>query len=250
MNTADRSRSASFDIGAVITAPTKDPQWMSKCGLMGLLSLIPIAGALNMMGWMRAITERRVGGGADADILPPAGLDYMGAGWRFFLARLPLMALFGFVAMVGFGSSLGLMALGGALEDVGSVLFGATYLAIVAGSFAFSVAAPAIDFLHIIDGDTWASLAFGRQWETARAGGTNYVLAFIANLVGGMIGQMGVFACFVGVFVTAPYAVALQAAVIAEYARVLATRPVGGMPAVRVGGVGGGGGAPFGVGGS
>jgi hypothetical protein len=241
------SRSTSFDIGLVIMAPSKDPKWLTTCGLMGLLSMIPIAGALNLMGWMRAIAERRIRGGDDADTLPPAGLAYMSGGWRMLLCRLPLVALLMFFIIGGFG--VGVALLMAKFETLGSAVMMLTYLAILAMSFTISVLSPAIDFLHIVDNESWASVAFGRQWETVRAGGVGYVLAFVANLVGGMIAQLGLAACFVGIFVTVPYSVAIQAAVLAEYARVLAARPVdGSLPAVRVGGVGGQGGSPFGIG--
>lgn len=250
MSATNNDSTSGFDIGAVLLAPTKDPKWIATCGVIGLLALVPIAGALNLLGWMRAITERRIRGGDDAHTLPPANLDYVGAGWRLFLARLPLGALFALLLCVGFGVGFGLVAVGGSFETLGALVMVATYLGIFAAGLVASVLAPAIDFLHIVDGEAWASVAFGRQWETMRSSGTNYVLVVVANLIGGVIAQMGIAACFVGVFVTAPYAIAVQGAALAEYARVLAARPVAGIPSVRVGGVGGGDGTPFGVGGA
>src|SRR5256885_16747502 len=82
-----------LDLGLCITAPTKDPEWLKKCVLMGLMMLIPIAGALNLSGWMRTYAERRMKNEGDRDLLPEANLNYIGAGWRLFLAYLPLVGL-------------------------------------------------------------------------------------------------------------------------------------------------------------
>jgi hypothetical protein len=247
METTNANNTSGFDVGAVLVAPTKDPNWVARCGVIGLLALVPIAGGLNLLGWMRAITLRRIRGGADADTLPPASLDYVGAGWRVFVARVPLGALAVLLLAVGFGVGFGLYAVGGTVATLGALVMAASYLGMFGAGLLASALAPAIDFLHIVDDEAWASVAFGRQWETIRAGGKNYVLVVVANLVGSVIAQLGIAACFVGLFVSVPYSLAVQAAALAEYARVLAARPLPGVPPVDVGGVGGGDGRPFGV---
>ena len=64
-----------LDIGVIIQAPMEDKAWLKKCLVMGLLALIPIAGALNAMGWMRTYADARIRG---ENQLPEAGLSYMG----------------------------------------------------------------------------------------------------------------------------------------------------------------------------
>lgn len=244
MQTANRPEQ--LDIGLILSAPAKDPQWVTKCLVMGLLTLIPILGGLNMSGWTKAIADRH----ADGDTtLPPANLSYIGAGWRVFLAWLPLMlVIVGGMGTLG-GAAVALVMTageggGGAVEHVLMVLI----LTMSAGIFVVSglaaIVGPAVNFLHIVDGERFPSIAFKRQWELMKEGGTQYVLLFVAVLLAGLIAQLGIFLLFVGIFVTAPYAQAMQGIALAEYARVL--RPKA--PSFKVdGGVGGASGTPFGV---
>lgn len=244
--TTTRSRPEQLDIGLILAAPSKDPEWLTKCALMGLFMLIPILGGLNLSGWTKAIAQRR----ADGDtLLPPANLSYIGAGWGLFVAWLPLMLIF----MGGMGT-LGVAAVGLAIAVDGDPSGGAGALllmvvvALYGGIFLVSglatVVGPAVNFLHIVDGERFSSVAFKRQWEIMKEGGTQYLLLFVAVLLAGLVAQLGVLAFFVGIFITAPYAQAMQGVALAEFARILrpktASFPIDG----RVGGASG---SPFGV---
>ncbi|MBM4281146.1 MAG: hypothetical protein FJ137_10435 [Deltaproteobacteria bacterium] len=247
MSSTPADQPASFDVGAVLAAPTKDPRWVVTCGAMGLWALVPIVGALNLAGWVRAVAERRMAGGDDALTLPPARLAYVGAGWRMFLARAPLGLLFALFLAVAGGASFALIRLGDGGEVLGLLVMLGAYGAVLVGSLVASLLAPAIDFLHIVEDEPWASVAFGRQWEVIRAGGLQYLLVFVAALVAGLLAQLGALACLVGLFVSMPYSFAVQGATVAEYARILAARPTTPSRRPAVGGVGGVGGNPFGV---
>lgn len=212
-----------LDIGLAISAPFKDKEWLKKCALIGLMMMIPIAGAFNMSGWVRAIIERRMAGGPDAEILPEANLSYMGGGWKLFLAYLPLMGVM-FVILIGGGVAAGVAAAlgkGQAGEQIMVVVFVATYAAIILVAIAISIIGPAITFLHVVEGEPWASMQFKRIWETMRMGGVQYLLLFVALMVAGIVGQLGAFACYVGMFITIPLGQAMGAAAVAEFARLV-----------------------------
>ncbi len=212
-----------LDIGLAISAPFKDKEWFKKCVLMGLMMLIPIAGQLNLSGWMRAIAEKRIAGGPDADILPEANLNYMGGGWKLFLAYLPMMGIV-FVVLIGGGVAAGVAAAtsdGRTAENIMVGVVMATYGIIILLAIAMSVIGPAITFLHIVEGEPWASIQFKRIWETMKAGGVQYLLLFVALMVAGVVAQMGVFACYIGMFITVPLAQVMSAAAIAEYGRLV-----------------------------
>lgn len=243
------NRPEQLDIGLILSAPTKDPEWVTKCLVMGLLTLIPIAGGLNMSGWTKAIADARAEGDTQ---LPAANLSYIGAGWRLFVAWLPLM-----LVIVG-----GMLTLGGAavalvvtseqghnkMDDGAALIFMMIMLAMYAAIFVVSglatIVGPAVNFLHIVDGERFASIAFKRQWEIMKEGGTQYFLLFVAVLLAGLVAQLGIVMLFVGIFITAPYAQAMQGVALAEYARILrpksASFPVDGS-------IGGASGSPFGV---
>lgn len=243
-----RNRPEQLDIGAILTAPTKDPEWLTKCLIMGILAIVPIVGSFNMTGWTKAIADARTRG---ETTLPPANLSYIGAGWRMFLAWLPLVAVV-MAGMMLLAGGLGAVAFRGARGDGASDVTEAVVIAVIMtfylGLMAFSavvtVAAPAINFLHIIDGERFPSLAFKRQWEIMKDGGTQYLLLFVAILLAGLVAQLGVFAFIVGVFITIPYAQAMQGVALAEFARIL--RPTSAGFQVD-GSVGGASGTPFGV---
>lgn len=212
-----------LDIGVAIQAPFKDKEWLKKSLLIGLMMLIPIAGALNMSGWMRAIAERRIAGGPDADVLPEANLSYIGGGWRLFLAYLPVIAVL-LVILFGGGVAAGVAAAVGGKGAGEEIMLGVllvTYGAIILMALAMSVVGPAITFLHVVEGEPWASLQVRRIWETMKLGGVQYLLLFVALMVANFIGQIGVFACYLGMFVTIPLGQAMAGAAIAEYARLV-----------------------------
>ncbi len=235
-----------LDIGMIITSPTKDKDWLKKCAIMGLLILVPIAGALNLSGWVKTIAERRLAGGPDVDTLPEAGLHYIGPGWKFFLAYLPLMGILMLLGIVGGGvAGIAIFAgKGGGGEAVAMGVVILMYVGLLFFALIMAVVGPAITFLHIVDGEPYASVQFKKMWEVMQLGGTQYLLLFVAILVAGMIGQLGVIACYFGMFVTIPFGQAMTGVAIAEYAKLLrkteASFPVDG-------GTGGTSGQPFGV---
>jgi hypothetical protein len=248
MQQPNTARPEQLDIGLILSAPSKDPEWLTKCLVMGLLTLIPILGGLNMSGWTKAIADAR----ADGDTtLPPANLSYIGRGWRVFVAWLPLMlVIVGGMLTLG-GGAVALIVNGESNKGMGDgagLVFMLLMLAMYAGIFVVTglaaIVGPAVNFLHIVDGERFASIAFRRQWEVMKEGGTQYLLLFVAVLLAGLVAQLGIFALFFGIFITAPYAQAMQGVALAEYARVL--RPKA--PTFKVDGtVGGTSGTPFGV---
>lgn len=232
-----------FDIGAILTAPTKDPDWLKKCLIMGLLTMIPLVGSFNLSGWMKAIADKRIAGGDD--LLPEAGLNYIGGGWRLVVAWLPLMGLMMVMSTGLVGVAVAAIVAGGkgAGEAIGFSIIAIMYVGMLAFSLVISMVAPAINFLHVVDGDGWASISFRRQWETIRTGGMQYLLLFFGIMVAGIIGQLGLFALGVGIFITIPFAQAVNGFALAEFARVV--RPQGNER--FDGSAGGASGAPFGV---
>lgn len=242
------SKPDQFDIGAIMSAPSKDPQWLNKCIVMGLLMLIPIAGTLNLSGWTKAIADRRAEGDT---LLPDANLSYIGHGWRLLLAWLPLVAvvLTGLGVMGGgiFAVALSTSQNGGKLggiEGIILMIIMAMYGGLLLFSMVVTVVGPAVNFLHIVDGERFPSLAFGKQWALMKEGGVQYLLFFVAILLAGLVAQLGIFGFLVGVFVTVPYAQAMQGAAMAEYHRVLRPQTAG-YP--LDGSVSAGSGSPFGL---
>lgn len=216
-----------LDIGVVLQGPTEDKEWLKKCALMGLLTfglmLIPLVGAivgsLNLAGWMRAYAEARLRGEHE---IPAVNLGYIGRGWGLVVMYLPLVGLM----ILVMGVVAGIVVVGALtkqewLAAVGSLVATA---AIVPFGLWMTVFSGAMLYLFLVDGERWASIRFGAQWRLAMGLGTDYLLFWIAMLLAGVIAQLGMIACFVGLVVTMPYSYLMQAIAVAELQRVVRAR--------------------------
>src|SRR5438270_5409254 len=65
--------------------PVRDPEWVTKILVIGLLLLIPIAGAINGIGWMLATMDRLRAG---EERLAPANFSHLGRGARLFVVQV------------------------------------------------------------------------------------------------------------------------------------------------------------------
>ena len=69
-------------VGDAFVWPFRDPEWLNKILIMGLIQLIPFLGAINGLGWMLAALDRLRAG---EERLPPANFDHLGRGLRLFV---------------------------------------------------------------------------------------------------------------------------------------------------------------------
>lgn len=212
-----------LDLGVILQAPMEDEAWLKKCALMGLMTIalffVPIVGviigSLNALGWMRSYAEARMRGEKE---LPEVGLSYIGPGWRMFLMYLPIAGLI----IAGSCAIGGVVAVGAAMNSeaiaaLGGIVGALAFMPVMLWLVAFG---PAMIYLHVVHGEQWASMRFSQQWALARQTGQEYLLLWVAFLLCGVITQLGLFACGVGLVVTMFYGYAMQGAAIAEYARV------------------------------
>ncbi len=187
-----------MDIGTILSSPTKDPEWLKKCAISGLILLIPIAGALNLMGWMKAVYERAKAGD---QTLPEPGLEYIGAGWALFLAILPpLLVVFVWNILVMILSAMDLRAAAGIGQLIGFLLQLGISLVVV----------PALMYRHVVHGkglaDAFDFPDITRVITTNSGAFVNFALvAFLANL----IGSLGFVACCIGGIVSLPFGSAI-----------------------------------------
>src|SRR5207249_4575745 len=72
-------------LGDSFAWPFRDPEWFNKIVLMGLISIIPIVGWLQLLGWMLAALDNLRHGW---QVLPPAGFRYATRGINLFAASL------------------------------------------------------------------------------------------------------------------------------------------------------------------
>jgi uncharacterized protein DUF4013 len=207
-------------IGDAFVWPFRDPEWVSKIAIMGLILLIPVVGGINGLGWMLAALERLRAG---EERLPPANFDHLGRGFRLFVVLfvyylvliaiaaaiyLPAVAIFAQQSQAEPSNAL-LVSLGIALS---LLAFGFTTL----GSLAVTFLTPAI-VLAFDRGGIGAGLRVIQVLKDARVSIPNTLIAGLMLIAASLIAQLGSVACLIGVVFTAAYALAIQAWIVRSY---------------------------------
>lgn len=188
-----------MDLGTIIKAPTQDKEWLTKCGIMGLICLIPIAGVLNLMGWMKATYANAKAGD---NTLPVAGLSYIGSGWELFLAILP-----SFLVVMGLGIVVGIVSAVLKIAAVSMLLSLIVQLISLVNSI---VIMPTMTYRHVVEKKGFSDafdMADVKRVMSGKMFGIFILTYFVANLIGGL----GIIVCCIGMFLTLPLAFAIHA---------------------------------------
>ncbi len=196
-----------MDFGSALTYPQRDPEWIRKTLIGGVLSIIPIANFIPV-GHMLAIAEDVSEGGGAA--LPPWDQlgGYFKKGLGVAVISLVLMAPAVLLLVCGYGLGLGLIAAtGGGVDEatinivmigVQCVVFG---LALICTLFV-----PAALSEYVITGRVGAAIQPGAVLAEFRARAGQYVILGVVSVIGAWLAAMiGVIACGLGVFVTVPF---------------------------------------------
>lgn len=198
-----------MDIGAIVKAPLEDQDWLKKCLLIGLFALIPIAGLLNAYGWLKAAFDARRRG---ETTLPEPSLAYIGEGFWFVVALLPI---FGALMVFNIGGSIFAAILPNKLAGIFAIGFGLLNLVI---SLVVGIASPAIQYIYLTEGDRLASIRVARILEVIKSDVGMYVMLWVTIIIGQFVSGLGAFACGVGMLLTMPLGLAIQAAGLSAFA--------------------------------
>lgn len=190
-----------IDLGTVLHKPTADPDWIKKCLIMGLLSCIPLAGGINLGGWLVACYRNYKQG---IETLPAANFSYLSQGITLLLAYLPAIGISIGINIV-FSIIIGLMPF---------LFFLSPLVNLVVGLYFF-VASPAILYLTIEKNMTWTSIRIKEILSFAKTNSQPYISLLIAFFVAGFIGGLGGIVV-IGALLTIPFATAIQAFILSE----------------------------------
>jgi hypothetical protein len=199
--------------------PSRDPHWVSKVLLNGLILLIPVVGSLVVLGWMLvALDNLRAG----QPVLPPAGFSYIGRGVNLFVVLVVyvvvLLAVFGVV----FGAGLGItLAASGGASVLGVLLILLGYGFVLVAGLALFLLTPAL-VVATERGGIGGGLNLPGVIRLVGADVEEALHAGLFALVASLIGSVGAVACLVGQTFTAPYGYAVLAGVVHHYERSLA----------------------------
>ena len=199
--------------------PFRDPEWVVKLLIIALISLIPIAGQINNLGWMLASLDRLRSG---EERLAPANLSYLGRGVRVYVVVLIYLLI---LLAVGFAIYLPGLALAvqqghgqgnTALIAVAIVLNLISFGVFTLGSLALTFMLPAI-ILATDTGGIGAGLRIGDVLRRGRENPINTLIAGLMLIAASFVGSLGLIACGIGILFTNAYAVAMQAWIIRSF---------------------------------
>ena len=199
--------------------PFRDPEWALKLLIIALITLIPIVGTINGIGWMLVTLDRLRAGD---EKLAPANFSYLGRGIRLFVVELvyalvvALIGLILYIPGVAIAAHEGHGNGNGGLIAVAILLNLAAFGLISIGSLAYTFLLPAI-VLATDKGGIGAGLNVTEVFKRSRVNPINTLIAGLMLLAASFIGGLGVIACGIGAFYTAAFALAMQAWIIRSF---------------------------------
>ena len=205
--------------------PTRDPQWVSKTLITAAILIIPIVGSMAALGWLvGSLRNLRRGD----ERLAAAGFDNLGVGARLFVVFLVYSFAIYVAGMIAFVPGLALSAAASGNNGPAVLIIPALLLYVLGygvwtlGFLALNFLTPAI-VIATEEGGIGAGFNVARVFKRVRLNPTNTLIAGLMLIAAGIIGSLGIVACFIGVLATLAYSFAIQAWIIRSYE--LGSRP-------------------------
>jgi len=189
-------------VGDAFGFPFRDPRWIEKILIQGLILIIPIVGLIATAGWMLMTLDNLRAGRQE---LAPAGFHLsrgIGLFGAWFIYTL-VLSLPGDV-LSGVGSSMNANH-----SFSGSPFAGLGSLVGLAAQLLLYFLLPSIIVMTYHRGFSGGMDVDG-VWRLATGNVNNSVMGGLIMFVAGIIGALGIVACCVGVFFTGAYAAAVM----------------------------------------
>lgn len=220
-----RPRRTAIDIAEALRYPFQDPAWLSKAAVAGLMMLVPVVGPFLLLGWKVEVYERARRGEAE---LP--GISFgpqLGAGFKVFLGLfssifLVVLAIGAMhAAILGAGAGVGylLQTLTGAEAAMGLslgvayLITGLVHLLLI---FGLNGLMPEL-YRRAFTGETFGLINPMPSVARVKGRAGVYLVVAVGMIVANLAGAMGMFACYLGLFVTLPLGYAASAHLIAQW---------------------------------
>jgi Protein of unknown function (DUF4013) len=209
--------------------PVRDPQWAAKLIIIGLISLIPIIGWMNGLGWMLGSLDRLRSG---EERLADGYFDHIGRGARLFVVELIYALVLAALGLVFYIPGI-LIAVGQGHGNANpgvialALLLDLAALGLVSlGSLAYTFLLPAV-ILATDQGGIAAGLNIAAIIRRSRANPVNTLIAGLMLIAASFVSSIGIIACGIGVIFSAPYALAMQAWIVRSFEIGSANRQAG-----------------------
>ena len=207
-------------ISEAFTWPFRDPKWVEKVVIIGLIGLIPIIGQLNNLGWMLAAIDRLRAG---EEQLPPANFDYLLRGLQLFLVLLVYGLVIVAVASVFFVPAVIVLNTqsgehgNGLLIAIGVLLLLLAFAIALIGILVLFALRAAI-VLAVDQRGMEGGFDIGGILRRLRAAPADALIAGLMLIAAGFIGSLGAYVlCLVGTIFTIPYSLAMEAWIVRSY---------------------------------
>jgi len=208
--------------------PFRDPDWVSKIAIIGLILLVPVLGGMNGLGWMLAALDRLRAGD---ERLPPASFNHLGRGFPLFVVTAVYYLLLLLVGALLYVPATVILATEGrdsssaVLVAVGISLLILTFSVVSLGSLALTFAAPSI-VLAVSRGGISGGLRADAIWRMARSSLVNTLIAGLMLIAAHFVASLGLMLCCIGVVFTNAYALAMEAWIVRSF-------EIGSPPAIK-----------------
>jgi hypothetical protein len=201
-----------MEFGRAFSYQFRDPDWLKKLIIPGLVTLIPLVGQFFIMGWMLETTRRVIY--REMDLLPE--LDFganIGKGFKAFLITLAytipiFVIMLPFILISSLGTTLDLdESTMSTVVMVFSVCCGG--LAIIYG-IVVGFVMPAALGNFVVKGQASAAFKFKEIIALVKAAPVAYLLTLVGGWIAGFIASLGSVACGLGVLLTMPYSMSMM----------------------------------------
>lgn len=218
----------SVNIGEALSIFSEEPSWFKKSAIVGLCVLIPIAGPFQLLGYQhRCYDHAKAGykGMPDSALGEDIGVGFFD--WLKIIGNtLPMMIV---ILTVFFGCAIapGMVAVGGQAaagnDDTGGIAAVVMMLGVVvAYAFLFVasifVGVMSIDMnRRIYNGETFPLFSPGATIGAIKRSPGAFVMAWLGMMLAGLLGALGVIACYFGALITIPLSYAIRTKVLAQW---------------------------------
>ena len=195
--------------------PFRDPGWLGKIVVQGLILIIPIIGLIATAGWMLMTFDNIRAGRQE---LAPAGFHLsrgIGLFGAWFIYALVLSIPADILDVIGSAMNANQSLSGGPITALGSLVG-------LAAQLLLYFLLPSIIVMTYHRGFSGGMDVQG-VWRLATNNVSNSVVAGLLMFAAGIIAALGIVACCVGVFFTGAYAAAVMTGIAAWFERMQAT---------------------------
>ncbi len=211
-----------MDYTRALTFVFREHKWIKKIIITGLVSLIPVAGLIHLIGWATEIVKRTIAD--DYEKIPEA------VSWSYLVRGLKLVAVFlvYFIPnavlwlLLGFFKWVWALLFGGALESAGvhflQFLQNATNFVYF---ILFLFIMPAIILVFLETERFRNAFDFKKVYLMVKNNQQTFFILIVAFAVATVIASLGVSLFYVGIVLTIPYAAAMYANLIGQAGKTL-----------------------------